>query len=231
MPLFSRPSKTKTTTGPEPALSAGSRKKPVPRLLFLDDDFARARVFLGKNPAATWVQTAADCIARLAEAWDEVHLDHDLGGEHFVDIARDDCGMEVVRWICLERRPHLRKTRFTIHSHNPNAATMMGMQLMIDGYSVELRPFGAPPLSPLPDEPPPPRLAPIPALGRWLRRLLRRETPEDFGYTEVDRLHPASGDEPPLERFDFDWMPLSAQLRASATDPVPEPKAEPEPKG
>ena len=35
-----------------------------------------------ENPEAVWVQTADDCIARLEEGWDEVHLDHDLGGEH-----------------------------------------------------------------------------------------------------------------------------------------------------
>ena len=50
-------------------------------ILFLDDDPERAEIFLADNPEAVWVQTAEECIARLAEAWDEVHLDHDLGGE------------------------------------------------------------------------------------------------------------------------------------------------------
>lgn len=128
------------------------------RLLFLDDDPARAAIFLAENPDAVWVQTAPECLARLAEPWDEVHLDHDLGGEHYVDLSREDCGMEVVRWLCLEPRPHLERTRFTIHSHNAGAACAMLLQMSVAGYKVEGRPFGAPP--------PPPDLA----RGSWGRR-------------------------------------------------------------
>ena len=131
---------------PEPAWPA-SRGRPR-RLLFLDDDPTRAAVFLAENPDAVWVQTAADCLARLAERWDEVHLDHDLGGEHFVDLSRVDCGMEVVRWLCLEPRPHLARTQFFIHSHNASAAMTMAMQMYVAGYRVEARPFGAPPPPP-----------------------------------------------------------------------------------
>jgi hypothetical protein len=112
------------------------------RILFLDDDPARAEVFLEANPEAVWVQTAGECIARLEEEWDEVHLDHDLGGERFVDLSRDDCGMAVVRWLCLEPHPHLLPTHFLIHSHNPIAAEMMVMQIHVAGFRVENRPFG-----------------------------------------------------------------------------------------
>ena len=59
-----------------------------PRILFLDDDPDLARAFLGRHPDAVWVETAGDCITRLAEPWDEVHLDHDLGGEIYVDSSR-----------------------------------------------------------------------------------------------------------------------------------------------
>ena len=54
-------------------------------------------------------------------AWDEVHLDHDLGGEIYVDSSRPDCGMEVVRWLCASRRDRFEKTLFIIHSHNAEA--------------------------------------------------------------------------------------------------------------
>ncbi len=118
------------------------------RLLFLDDDPARAEIFLAENPEAVWVQTAQECLTRLAEPWDEVHLDHDLGGEHYVDLSREDCGMEVVRWLCLEPRPHLERTQFYIHSHNAGAASAMVMQMYVSGYKVEGRPFGAPPSPP-----------------------------------------------------------------------------------
>jgi hypothetical protein len=126
-----------------------ARPNPAPRILFLDDDPMRAEIFLATNPQAVWVETASACIARLAQEWDEVHLDHDLGGERFVDLSRDDCGMEVVRWLCLEPHPHLKETRFLIHSHNPIAAEMMAMQIHVAGFRVENRPFGvAAPLSP-----------------------------------------------------------------------------------
>jgi hypothetical protein len=114
------------------------------RLLFLDDDPVRAQIFLADNPEAVWVQTVSECLARLEERWDEVHLDHDLGGEHYVELDREDCGMEVVRWLCLTPRPHLMATRFYIHSHNENAASIMVTQMRIAGYRVRFRPFGMP---------------------------------------------------------------------------------------
>lgn len=112
------------------------------RILFLDDDRERARCFLTEYPDAVWVETADQCVARLAEPWDEIHLDHDLSGEVLVDHERPDCGMEVVRWLCEEPRPHLQSTRFIVHTQNPNAAVVMMMHLQVTGYRVEERPFG-----------------------------------------------------------------------------------------
>lgn len=112
------------------------------RVLFLDDDPRRAEVFLDRCPRAVWVERADDCIGRLAEPWDEVHLDHDLNGERFVDVMRDDCGMAVVRWLCSHERRHLREARFFIHSHNFSAASLMVECLLRNGYAAEYRPFG-----------------------------------------------------------------------------------------
>jgi hypothetical protein len=123
------------------------------RILFLDDDPARAEIFLAANQDAVWVQTVDECIARLAEDWDEVHLDHDLGGERFVDLSRDDCGMAVVRWLCLEPHPHLKQTHFLVHSHNPGAASIMLMQIHVAGFRVEHRPFGVTRTLPPPEDP------------------------------------------------------------------------------
>jgi hypothetical protein len=144
------------------------------RVLFLDDDPVRASIFLDEHPDAEWVQTAEDCIARLAECWDEIHLDHDLGGEVFVDMERDDCGMAVVRWLCLEPRPHLRRARFYVHSHNASASWMMVAQMLASGFQVEGRPFGAPP---------PPPSPPLGIRGRWqaVREWLARIRHERYG--------------------------------------------------
>jgi hypothetical protein len=110
--------------------------------LFLDDDPARAAVFLRENPAASWVETVDACLARLEERWDEVHLDHDLGGMTLVDSAQVDCGMEVIRWLCKEPRTHLNGTRFFVHTHNTAAGLLMVLQMRASGYDAELRPFG-----------------------------------------------------------------------------------------
>lgn len=120
-------------------------KPPQPgfQRLFLDDDPARAEAFLEKYPDARWVQNVTDCIAALTDTtWDEIHLDHDLAGEWFVDSERQDCGMEVVRWLTTEPRNHLMAAKFVVHSHNSNAAMTMVSQLGLAGYYVVEQPFG-----------------------------------------------------------------------------------------
>ena len=130
----------------EPRDAADSTPGPARRILFLDDDPARAGAFLAGCPEAVWVSTAGECIGQMEgpEPWDEVHLDHDLGGETFVASHRDDCGMEVVRWLCRGGpRLHLRGSRFVVHSWNPDAAFAMTMQLEMAGYRAVARPFGS----------------------------------------------------------------------------------------
>jgi hypothetical protein len=139
-----RPSSALAADAPSPAASSVSEKRDVPprRVLFMDDDARRVEVFLDRCPEAVWVKSAEACIARLADCWDEVHLDHDLGGEQFVDVNRDDCGMAVVRWLCESPRPQLRDARFFIHSLNLAAASLMVECLLRNGYTAEFRPFG-----------------------------------------------------------------------------------------
>jgi hypothetical protein len=98
-----------------------------------------------------------------------VHLDHDLGGEHFVEHDRDDCGMAVIRWLCDEPRLHLKSSVFVIHTHNPGAALAMTFQLQSMGYNVEDRPFGRAPARPDDDGP-----TLVSRLADFLRRLLNR---------------------------------------------------------
>jgi hypothetical protein len=206
MPFFSHPNLADEPVAP-------------PRILFLDDDDLRAEAFLGDHPQAVWVQTAAECIARLEEPWDEVHLDHDLGGEQFVDAERDDCGMAVVRWIVVGPKTHLKQTQFFIHSHNMQAATVMGFQMSMSGYKVEIRPFGThaqPDGTLLPSRPP----TVWRALSRILRRLLRRDVdPEVEGYTQPHRDDAPDPHEPRPERPDFSW--LRAAPAAEPLDPSP----------
>ena len=189
----------------EPGASpAGGERKPT-RVLFLDDDAERATAFLATCPHAVWVQTAADCMTRLEEPWDEVHLDHDLGGEQFVDINRDDCGMEVVRWICLTPRPHLKSTKFLIHSHNPIAATVMGVQMMVSGFKCDVRPFGTSTQDSAQADIDPPRpLTPWEKVRRGVRRFLGLQDEIDPAFYDYLAQRP-DPDGPAPERPDFDW--------------------------
>jgi hypothetical protein len=179
------------------------------RILFLDDDPDRARAFLGRHPEAVWVQTAGECIARLAESWDQVHLDHDLGGEIFVDSSRDDCGMEVVRWLCSQPREPPPCTWFFVHSHNADAADLMVRSLRQHGYQAVYRPFGIDVLAwfsaPTLDEPEQPPPAPIPLApdppgwwGRQFRRFRRTAPPRP----NADRVAPP-GHEPSCGSSNF----------------------------
>jgi len=109
-------------------------------ILFLDDNPERCKAFRAKIPHADIVNTAEDCIKQLKTdtEWSMVFLDHDLGGEIHVDSLREDCGMEVVRWV-VQNEPFVR--RFFIHSHNPPAATAMSEALKQARYTVDVIPF------------------------------------------------------------------------------------------
>ncbi|MFO0891324.1 MAG: cyclic-phosphate processing receiver domain-containing protein [Isosphaeraceae bacterium] len=167
-----------------PGHREGGASSAIPRILFLDDDPHRAACFLADHPDALWVQTAQECIERLSEPWDSINLDHDLGGEIFVDSNRADCGMEVVRWLCTgDHGAHLRHALFIVHTHNLNVAAKMVQDLREAGYEAVYRPFGIDILQWL-DEPEPVEDSPGPATPRpatagpsWLqqmRRLLSR---------------------------------------------------------
>ena len=125
-------------------------------ILFLDDDPQRAVMAYERMPVENreqtiWCMTAEEAIITLwdyRDRLDAVHLDHDLGGEEYVNTKREDCGMEVVR--SLEKmsrdKPEefekLKKAKFTVHSWNPHAGPLMTKRLQDIGLDVEFRPFG-----------------------------------------------------------------------------------------
>lgn len=115
----------------------------IERILFLDDDSARAHKFFKVYPGAVWVKTVSECLEMLKEPWDEVWLGHDLDGRSFVDSAENNCGMEVVRFVMRNRPGYLSNTRFVIHSKNQIAAPMMAEAFTTAGYKCEtIRFFG-----------------------------------------------------------------------------------------
>lgn len=108
-------------------------------ILFLDDDPARQKIFQSNCPSATIVATSAECINKLTNAvWDIVFLDHDLGGEIFVDSNREDTGMEVARWLSVNKKEI---GQIIVHSHNPAGAANMSSLLKASGYNTLEVPF------------------------------------------------------------------------------------------
>jgi hypothetical protein len=162
------------------------------RVLFLDDDPVRAIAFLAENPDAVWVKTAAECLERLSASWEEVHLDHDLGGRIMVDTSDDDCGMEVIRWLSLEPRTHLHETQFFVHTHNFAAGLLMVLTMREGGYKAEFRPF-----------------------GHRLERLLARNDPGDPKCAESSETEPAHVVPPPAHgRRWLKWLAALLQFRS-----------------
>lgn len=111
------------------------------KILFLDDrqeriDVAEDRY---KDDELTIVRTAEEAIAKLLFGcpWDLVCLDHDLGGESYVNSKRKDCGMEVVRWLEKFSGPKdLIAKKVIIHSSNLEAAMEMLSVLNAHGCRV-----------------------------------------------------------------------------------------------
>lgn len=98
------------------------------RVLFLDDDPQRHREFkrdIGTN--GDFVYTAEECIEKLkSNTYDVVSLDHDLGGETFVDPNGKNTGMEVVRFLEANALP---QKLIVCHSYNTGAAPEMAKRL------------------------------------------------------------------------------------------------------
>lgn len=120
-------------------------------IVFLDDDPNRAALqFQRMSPEnqkrTFWVQTVVETIDMLKdyrERLEVVMLDHDLGGEHYVHTAREDCGMEVVRWLEHQPTELYSHVRFIVHSWNIPAARRMKQRLQDKGYNVVQTPFGS----------------------------------------------------------------------------------------
>ena len=110
-------------------------------ILILEDSKSRQKDFKRNLPCATIVETADACIKELNEAtetWDWVFLDHDLGGNIFVDTYEKNTGSEVVRWICANK-PKIKQ--LIVHSLNDEAAYGMVRDLTGAEYSAKHVPF------------------------------------------------------------------------------------------
>jgi hypothetical protein len=123
------------------------------RILFLTDDPNRAAIAYNRWPSSKrdntiWTSTVKDAIFILKDYGcylAEAHLDHDLGGETYVNSEREDSGMEFVRYlesISKEEKKAYEDTLFICHSHNLRAGMKMVLRLKAIGLQAKHIPFG-----------------------------------------------------------------------------------------
>lgn len=110
-------------------------------IIFLDDNPIRTKEFARKIPHAQTATTAQETIKFIENSDEQIELlflDHDLGGQEFVDSSREDTGMEVVRYI---EANHPAIDKIVIHSLNTPAALEMKSRLAKMKYDVDYIPF------------------------------------------------------------------------------------------
>jgi len=111
-----------------------------PKMLFLDDRSKRIHAALKQYQYSglydvTIVATVVECLRFLSsEDWTFVSLDHDLGGEEFVDPSSKTCGMEIVRYLELGWPSGKQKPNFIVHSSNAFAGENMANRLRKMGF-------------------------------------------------------------------------------------------------
>lgn len=124
--------------------------------LFLDDDPARAAVTYNRmseeeRSSTIWCRTVEEAINTLRDFKDmlkKVDLDHDLEGLTFVHPGREDCGMEIVRFLeGLSRNSPdefkaYKAMHFIVHTWNTKAGSKMTERLQKIGLKAEYKPFG-----------------------------------------------------------------------------------------
>jgi len=119
-------------------------------LLFLDDDPNRAAVHYQRlsdeDRARTfWVRTVPEAIDVLIDyrvRLEQVSLEHDLNSTEYVHSGREDCGMEVVRWLEKRDATTYAHVQFIVHTWNEHAGPKMVNRLQKAGYKAELSRFG-----------------------------------------------------------------------------------------
>lgn len=117
------------------------------KIFFLDDDESRHKKFrrakIGNQIFAAYTaDQAIDFFKSFEHKYEElaeIWLDHDLGGETFVDPSSKNCGSEVVRWIIRNKPPI--SCCIYIHSLNHEVAPSLVDNLRAAGYNAEWTPF------------------------------------------------------------------------------------------
>jgi hypothetical protein len=114
------------------------------RVFVLEDDPIRIKVFkenFEKFAKFTFSTNIYDAMKDfdLNNKYDLILLDHDLGGETFVDSEFYNTGAQFCRYLIKKK---IELPQIIIHSHNPVGAEIMEEYLIEKGYNASRVPFG-----------------------------------------------------------------------------------------
>jgi len=106
------------------------------KVIFLDDNEERQKKMKSMLPCIKQTYTADETIEAIKEneEIDYLFLDHDLGGEIYVDSKEHNTGMTVAKWIA-ENEWNI--SMIIVHSFNPVGAKNMYDE-MVGKYNVQM---------------------------------------------------------------------------------------------
>ncbi len=104
-------------------------------IIFLDDNEIRQARTKSMLPSIVQTRTADETIEAIKKAGriDYLFLDHDLGGEIYVDSSKQNTGMTVAKWLSNNKKDI---GLIVIHSFNHDGAYNMLSVLIGAGYTV-----------------------------------------------------------------------------------------------
>ena len=119
-------------------------------IVFVEGDPQRAALqFQRMTPAdqnrTFWVKSvpeAIDMLENYRERLDIVSMAYNLNGEEYNHPSREDCGLEVVRWLERRSSSDYSHVRFVVHSWD-RAGVKMTSRLRAHGYRAILKEFGS----------------------------------------------------------------------------------------
>jgi hypothetical protein len=121
------------------ALAKAQEPGPAMRVFILEDDLTRVILFREAlmRHDVTHAESLTEAVEMYRGPYDLLLLDHDLGGEVFVDSEKEDTGAGFCRWVSGE------PTTVLIHSYNAPGAAQMNVTLVEKGWAnVGYVPFG-----------------------------------------------------------------------------------------
>lgn len=119
-----------------------TRNEVMMRIFILEDD--RQRILLFREASAeldvTYAESCAEAQERYHPPYDVMFLDHDLGGQIFVNSDDDNTGSAFSRWLPADDAKY--HPTIIIHSYNPDGTEYMRQTLVDKGYTAHKIPFG-----------------------------------------------------------------------------------------